>query len=123
MIEPVALVPVNVIILVSRTPPNKNLPPLYSLSSSVVTSVFSVLSPAADGPIKFNINPDKTDKTDIYNTITGEFEEVIEFSEIYKMLVESAFPTVTLIVPVLTHKRSWASKRFTKPILFRLSNR
>jgi hypothetical protein len=37
---------------------------------------------------KFNINPDKTDKTDIYNTITGEFEEVIEFSEIYKMLVD-----------------------------------
>jgi len=32
---PVAGVPVNVIILVPRTPPNKNLPPLYSLSSSV----------------------------------------------------------------------------------------
>ena len=51
MIEPVAYVPVNVIILVSRTPPNKNLPPLYSLSSSVVTSVSDVFNAAADAAI------------------------------------------------------------------------
>ena len=39
------------IILVSRTPPNRNLPPLYSLSSSVVVIVSIVLSAAAEAAI------------------------------------------------------------------------
>ncbi len=43
--------------------------------------------------------------------------------KLYARLLESALATDILTVPVLTHKRSWASKRFTRPILFRLSNK
>ncbi len=40
--------------------------------------------------------------------------------KLYARLVVLGAATEIFTVPVLTHKRSWASKRFTRPILFRL---
>ena len=66
----VAGVPVNVIILVSRTPPNKNLPPAYSLSSSVVTSVSTVFNAAALAAISIAIPVPEPTPVAVNNTPT-----------------------------------------------------
>jgi hypothetical protein len=43
--------------------------------------------------------------------------------KLYAQVARSGFATLIETVPVLTYRRNCASNLFTKPILFRLSNK
>jgi len=85
--------------------------PIYRPATIEVVPVFHI--PASVVPLGWKF------------TKRGQVLEKVLFAGVkrYDWFAVSTFPTVILTVPVLTHKRSWASNRFTKPILFRLSNK